>query len=210
MDGNSRWAAARGRPTAEGHAAGVEALRRLIGDCAALGAVRELSVYAFSHENWLRPRSEVQALLSLIESADALLATGVQLSFVGDLTRLSPVPQQLAERAVAREISPREIDEAALSAALREAPHGAPLDRRLADDASTTRAPSDPDLLLRTGGQHRLSNFMLYQCAYTEIVVLDGLWPDFGTAELAGALREFGRRRRTFGRRDEGGDRGDG
>jgi len=107
MDGNSRWAAARGRPTAEGHAAGVEALRRLIGDCAALGAVRELSVYAFSHENWLRPRSEVQALLSLIESvllaeADALLATGVQLSFVGDLTRLSPALQRLLARVAAR------------------------------------------------------------------------------------------------------------
>jgi len=118
----------------------------------------------------------------------------VALSY-GGRQELARAARQLAERAVAREISPREIDEAALSAALREAPHG---------------APSDPDLLLRTGGQHRLSNFMLYQCAYTEIVVLDGLWPDFGTAELAGALREFGRRRRTFGRRDEGGDRGDG
>ena len=94
MDGNSRWAAARGRPTAEGHAAGVEALRRLIGDCAALGAVRELSVYAFSHENWLRPRSEVQALLSLIES---VLLAEAQRSASPPLTRshrasLSPLP----------------------------------------------------------------------------------------------------------------------
>jgi undecaprenyl diphosphate synthase len=228
MDGNSRWAAARGVPTDRGHAAGVEALRQLITDCISLPDVQELSVYAFSQENWSRPRTEVNALLGLIErvlvaEADTLLAHGVRLRFVGELTQLPAALQRLLERLAARAPPPgaqtlllcvalsyggrQELARAAREIATRavegELSLSAIDESTLAEalHSSPQNAPSDPDMLLRTGGQFRLSNFMLFQCAYTELVVTDVLWPDFGTADLAAALREFGRRHRTFGQR---------
>ena len=178
MDGNSRWAASRGLPTADGHAAGVVALRALVTECTAIDGVRELSVFAFSEENWRRPPAEVDALLALIEhvlvaEADALFERGVRLRFVGDLQRLpaslqrllermtarAPPPEaeslllcvalsyggrqelaraarELAERAVAGELAPNAIDEHALRRAILDSPQS---------------APSEPDLLIRTG-----------------------------------------------------------
>ena len=218
MDGNSRWATARGLPTSAGHARGVQALRRLVTDCLSLEPIRVLTVYAFSHENWERPADEVGNILSLIEKtleaeADTLLRRGVRLRFCGELdalpTGLRALTAKLAARAppsgerlllcvalsysgrqevarAARELAARglRIDVDSLSAALQE--HG---------------VPSDPDLLVRTGGRSRLSNFLLWQSAYSEIILLERLWPDFGTADLSRALAEFGGQVRTFGRR---------
>ena len=226
MDGNTRWARRRGLPTAAGHAAGVTALRTLVGNALALGApLRVLTVYAFSTENWGRPESEVTALLMLIQStleaeAEELHARGVQLRFIGEIHRL-PAGMQTVLRAlegravdgpprltlcvalsyggraeiarVARELATRvrdgeldaaDIDEEAFALAL---------------SASPRAVPSDPDMLLRTGGKRRLSNFLLFQAAYAELVIADVLWPDFGSQELADALREYARVERTGG-----------
>lgn len=227
MDGNARWAKAANLPASAGHAAGVDSLRSLVSHCLALDNVEVLTVYAFSSENWSRPPAEVDSLMTLIRvtleaEAEALYARGVRLSFCGDLERLpealrsltrdlaarpAPSPQRLhfcialsyggqqeiaraarklAERAAAGELPPSDITPHLLDATLRE--QGGP--------------PQPPDLLLRTGGQHRLSNFLLFESAYAEIVVDETLWPDFGATALARCLEEYAGRQRTFGVRE--------
>ena len=229
MDGNSRWAEAQGVPVASGHAQGVHALRELIGQCLALGSpLRVLTVYAFSTENWGRPQAEVDALLLLIQStleaeAAELRARGVRLRFIGERDRLperlralldeleaAPPDEErlllcvalnyggqqaiaaaagaLAARAVAGELAPCDITPAHVAAALRDGASG---------------PPCPPDVVLRTGGQQRLSNFLLFEVAYAELVTLDALWPAFDAAALADGLEEYARRRRTLGVRHE-------
>ena len=226
MDGNTRWARRRGLPTAAGHAAGVASLRTLVGNVLALGApLRVLTVYAFSTENWGRPDSEVSALLSLIQStleteADELHARGVQLRFIGEVHRLPAAMQEVLRGFEGRELDgpPRltlcialsyggraEIVRVARELAARA--QDGELDAAAIDEeafaralsASPRAAPSDPDMVLRTGGKRRLSNFLLYQAAYAELVVADALWPDFGSRELADALREYAETERTGG-----------
>jgi undecaprenyl diphosphate synthase len=218
MDGNGRWARRRGLPVLAGHRAGARALRRTVEASIDLG-VRSLSVYAFSTENWTRPPDEVRDLLDLLgetihrEFKD-LAAQGVRVRFVGRRDRLSPELAaelkgledttatnealdlyvcfdyggrdelvEAARRLVRDGVPADEIDEAALRARLYE--------------------PSlpDPDLVIRSSGEHRVSNFLLFQIAYAELVFSDALWPDFGRDELASALGEYARRRRRFGGR---------
>ena len=228
MDGNSRWARKRGLPTAAGHAAGVTALRTLIGNVLALGPpLHVLTVYAFSTENWGRSEEEVTALLALIQStlvseADELRARGVQLRFIGELHRLPASMRQLLHELESHALDgPEQLmmcvalsyggraEIARVARELAERVHAGELDAAAIDEDTFARAlssspravPSDPDLLLRTGGNRRLSNFLLYQAAYAELVVLDELWPDFGSRELAEALREYCGAERTVGAR---------
>lgn len=223
MDGNGRWATRRGQPRAAGHEAGVRAARTAVRACRDAG-VRVLTLYAFSSENWLRPTAEVDFLLALfVRSMEAELETlhaeGVRVRFIGDRAALPPslraVVQRteqhtagnpgmvlvialayggrqdlvravrvLAEGIAAGAMAPDRIDEALL---------GAHLD--LAD-------LPDPDLLIRTGGEYRVSNFLLWHLAYTELYFCDLLWPDFGATDLQRALAWYGQRERRFGRTD--------
>jgi undecaprenyl diphosphate synthase len=220
MDGNGRWAAARALPRPAGHRMGVRSVKQIIENCTKLG-VEVLTLFAFSSENWQRPREEVSMLMSrflqaLDEEVEELHRNGIRLRFVGNLQQLSDAlrermhaamtlteanrrmavviavayggrwdlinaARELARRCEAGELRSDAIDEAAFGARLALA--GLP----------------DPDLLIRTGGEQRISNFLLWNLAYTELYFCDTLWPDFGERELQAAIEHFGRRQRRFG-----------
>jgi undecaprenyl diphosphate synthase len=221
MDGNGRWAASRHLPRVAGHREGARAVRRAI-EAAIKSGVSWLTIYAFSSENWRRPAGEVFDLTGLLrhylqtEIAE-LGANGVRLRFIGDRSRFDGDIQcdlANAERATAGNLrlnltvalsygARAEIVAAAraMAAAQSGAPHpGTDDDAMFAGFLSTAGIP-DPDLLIRTSGEQRLSNFLLWQLAYAELVFLDVLWPDFSEADFAAALAEFARRERRFGAR---------
>ncbi len=222
MDGNGRWAAARGLPRVAGHRAGVQAVRRTIEAAARLG-VEWLTLYAFSSENWRRPAGEVLDLTGLLrqflrsEIAE-LKAEGIRLRFIGDRARFEQdiqIDLGAAERdtahntrlnlVIALSYGARAEIVAAARAAAQAAQDGR-LDPAGLDEAGFARLLStdgipDPDLIIRTSGEQRLSNFLLWQSAYAELVFLDVLWPDFGPAQFEAALGEFARRERRFGAR---------
>jgi undecaprenyl diphosphate synthase len=217
MDGNRRWARARGLPELDGHAAGVEAIRELLRHAVRRG-IPVLTLYAFSRENWARSDEEVEGLFGLLEGAirsetEELQREGVRVRLLGRMDELpeatrASIAEALAatdggtrlqlniafnyagrtelvdavRRLVASGTAPEAIDEGAVSAALYTA--GLP----------------DPDLLIRTGGEQRISNFLIWQSAYAEFYVCDTLWPDFGPEAFDTALLEFARRHRRFGR----------
>jgi undecaprenyl diphosphate synthase len=218
MDGNGRWARRRGLPTAAGHRAGTRALRRTVEAAIELG-VRDLVVYAFSTENWSRPDDEVEALMEIFgETIERELpdldAQGVRIRFIG---RRDRAPEDLRRRMAATEDRTELNDRIGLwiafdyggraelvQAARRIAESG--VDPREIDEnvlAANLYAPElpDPDLLIRTSGEVRVSNFMLWQLAYAELVFVDRLWPDFDARDLRGALAEYAQRRRRFGGR---------
>jgi len=191
MDGNGRWATRRGLPRTAGHRAGAEAVRRVVKiapDC----GITALTLYAFSSDNWTRPALEVSTLMRLFarhlrsETAD-LVANGVKLLIVGRRDRL---PYSLVKAI--------EAAEAATAKATR-------LELRIAVDYSGRAAIRagmllpDVDLLIRTGGEQRLSDFLLWECAYAELWFTERMWPDFGAAQLAAAVHEFHSRDRRFG-----------
>ena len=220
MDGNGRWAKARGLPRTEGHRRGAEAVRGVVRAAGEIG-VAYLTLFGFSTENWKRPGDEVRDLMGLLrlylrsEIAE-LDGNNVRLRVIGERSRLKPdiveliedgekrtagntgltliialdyggrqdlihAARELAAAAVAGDVAPAAIDEQAISQRL-----------------STAGIP-DPDLLIRTSGEKRISNFLLWQCAYSELVFLDVLWPDFARADLEGAIREFHGRERRWG-----------
>lgn len=221
MDGNGRWAENRGRPRSMGHQAGLRALRRIIEHCGRLG-VPEVTIFAFSSENWNRPEQEVSRLMDLFmraldKEANELHENGVRLRFIGDMSAFPPNMQDSIHRAMAQtrgnrrmalnvavnyggrwdivqaaralaeaclrgELRPAEIDECALGKRLMLANH------------------SDPDLFIRTGGEKRISNFLLWESAYTEFYFTPVLWPDFSPECLDAALADFAARERRFGR----------
>jgi undecaprenyl diphosphate synthase len=221
MDGNRRWARKRGMPVLEGHYEGVEALRRTVLHANALG-LEFLTVYAFSTENWRRPPAEVEGLMTLFGFALARLlpemhADGVRVCFFGELSGLSEALQrQLQESTeltrdnpglrfqVAINYGGRAEIVRACSALQREARASGEALPELTD-ADIIRhlyMPSspDPDLILRTGGEQRLSNFLLWQAAYAEVMVSNTLWPDFSTDELDRVIVDLSGRIRRFGR----------
>ncbi len=217
MDGNRRWARSRDLPELEGHAAGVEAIRELLRHAVRRG-VPVLTLYAFSRENWARPDDEVTGLFGLLEAAirsetDELRANGVRVRLLGRLDELPEATRasiadaidataggqrlvlniafnyggrteiiDACRRLIESGIAPAAIDESAFSEVLYTA--GLP----------------DPDLVIRTGGEQRLSNFLIWQAAYAEFYTSDALWPDFDPAAFDAALLEFARRQRRFGR----------
>jgi undecaprenyl diphosphate synthase len=221
MDGNGRWARTRSMPRPFGHQEGMKAVREVVEGCLAAG-VEVLTLFAFSQENWQRPPDEIDALMSLLEEyiaseIDELRSQGVAVRMLGDLDRLSPgaraavdhimqetaggtaldlnicisyssraelarAARRLAEAAIEGKIDPAEIDEQAVAQQLFTAPW------------------PDPDLLIRTSGEMRISNFLLWQLAYAEIWVTAVLWPDFTRRDLFQAILDFQRRDRRFGR----------
>jgi len=205
MDGNGRWATRRGLPRAAGHHAGAEALIRIAEAAPDLGVSR-LTVFAFSSDNWRRPAAEVGALMELFGSYLAQeTCAGARFSVIGRRDRLPPglaraihrVEAETAEATglhlrVALDYSARD----AISRVLTEAPEGLGRDalgRLIAQGAD------DVDLMIRTGGEKRLSDFLLWECAYAELAFLEMMWPDFTAADLAGAIADFRRRERRFG-----------
>lgn len=219
MDGNGRWAAQRGLPRAEGHRRGVEAVRQAVQSAIELG-IPTLTIFSFSSENWSRPVTEINDLLglmkrfirkdlaalhkhgvrikvigeragdaeimSMIAEAEALTANNTRLNLVvafnyGSRAEIAGAARRLAERAVAGTLDPAEITP-----------------ERFAGELLTAGIP-DPDLLIRTSGEHRLSNFLLWQLAYAEFVFIDVFWPDFTKEHMASAIEDFRRRDRRFG-----------
>jgi len=225
MDGNGRWAKRRNLSRAEGHRAGGEALRRVVEACRDLG-VEILTVFVFSTENWKRPRSEVDSLMNLIveyvrREREALIENNVKVMTIGDVSGLPPLTRReiegvkeatahnsgrilclalnyggrwditqaaraLAAKVARGEITPDEVDQAALATELQTA--GLP----------------DPDLLIRPSGEMRISNFLLWQSAYTELWFTPVLWPDFGREELVKAIEAYRRRDRRYGGLSQG------
>ena len=220
MDGNGRWAQKRGLPRTAGHAAGAETFRTIATYCKDIG-VKYLTVYAFSTENWKRSAEEVEAIMSLLdrylhESLEKMAADHIRLSFFGDLTRLSPSLQALCREtdALSQTYDGMQVniclnyggrDEilraARLYAARCAAGEADPeaLDEQTFSGLVYSAGMPDPDLIIRPSGEVRLSNFLLWQCAYSEFYFSDVLWPDFGTDELDKAIAEFNRRDRRFG-----------
>lgn len=210
-DGNGRWAQRRGLPTVEGHRAGADTVKARLRDAAELG-IEELTVYSFSTENWARPAEEVEGLMRMFgERIDAetpeLDAEGVRMRFVG---RREGVAPELVERMRRAEERTAGNDRIALFVAFNYGGRAEIVDAARSFQGGSEEefrrhlyAPEmhDPDLLIRTSGEQRVSNYLLWQCAYSELVFSDALWPDFGREELEAALGEFEARRRRFGGR---------
>jgi undecaprenyl diphosphate synthase len=217
MDGNRRWARGRGVSEAEGHAAGVEAIRPIVQHAARLG-IEVLTIYAFSRENWQRSGEEVRTLIGLLEAAirdetPRLVEEGVRVRLAGRLDELPAETRASIEQAilvtaggarmtlnVAFNYSSRSEIVDAVKAYVDDGNSLATLDEEsLASYLYTADLP-DPDLLIRTGGDQRISNFLLWQAAYAELYFCERYWPDFGPADLDAAVAEFSRRARRFGR----------
>jgi undecaprenyl diphosphate synthase len=216
MDGNGRWAAQRQLPVAEGHREGTRALRRTVEAAIDLG-IKDLVVYAFSTENWSRPQGEVDDLMEIFsESIERelpdLAEQGVRTRFMG---RRDRAPASLREQMARLEAQTAEKDRLHLWIAFDYGGRAEIVDavRSLVEEgvdeideaalAERLYAPElpDPDLLIRASGERRISNFLLWQLAYAELVFVDTLWPDFGEAQLRSAMTEYALRRRTFGGR---------
>ncbi len=216
MDGNGRWAKARGLPRIAGHRAGVENLRRVLRACSELG-IKILTIYAFSTENWGRPEAEVRGLMNILEAVidrelNQLHANGVQLRHIGELDGLSDMLQRKVKQAV--ELT-RNNDQLILNIAFnyggrhdlvqafrRIVEDGVPpneIDEKLIDYYLYTAGQPDPDLVVRTAGEMRLSNFLLWQASYAEFYATPTYWPDFDRNELIKAVQYFNRRERRFG-----------
>lgn len=220
MDGNGRWAKARGLPRLAGHRAGVEAVRRAVKAAPDLG-ISYLTLYAFSSENWSRPKSEVSDLMGLLKlfirrDLAELHQNGVRVRIVGDRTSLQPDIRGLLEEAetltannaaltlvIAFNYGSRdEIVRAArklVAAAVRGEIAPAEVDADIFAANLDTAGIPDPELIIRTSSELRLSNFLLWQAAYSELVFLPCYWPDFSREHLADAIRDFGGRERRFG-----------
>ena len=221
MDGNGRWAHARGLPRVFGHRAGADAVRRTVEACCELG-VQALTLYAFSWENWDRPTEEIRDLMGLLvefirRETPTMHRNRVRLRAIGRLHELPPDVLRQLEQAIADTAA---HDRVTLTLALSYGGRQEIVDaaRRLAEDvragrlqasqideacfaqALSTAGLPDPDLVIRTSGEQRLSNFLLWQSSYAELYVTPKLWPEFGRADLVEALAEYDQRERRFGR----------
>jgi undecaprenyl diphosphate synthase len=220
MDGNGRWAAARGLPRAEGHRRGVEALRRVVRAASELG-IAYLTIFSFSSENWSRPATEIHDLFGLLRrfirnDLASLHRDGVRVRIIGERAGLEPDIAALLQEAedltransrltlvVAFNYGSRQEIAAAARQLAREVAEGrrdaATIDEAAVEDCLDTRDIPDPDLIVRTSGEMRLSNFLMWQAAYSELVFVPIHWPDFDKAALEQALAEYARRERRFG-----------
>jgi len=212
MDGNGRWATAQGRPRTAGHVAGAEAVRRTVEAARNLG-IGTLTLFAFSSDNWQRPPEEVGALMRLfrrylVKEAARCAEDGVRIQVIGRRDRLSPLLVRIIGQAEAMTAGGREallriaIDYSARDAILLAASrlNGGEASRETFSRLLAEENPlPDVDLLIRTGGEKRLSDFLLWECAYAELVFTERMWPDFGADDLGEAVRDFYRRDRRFG-----------
>jgi undecaprenyl diphosphate synthase len=221
MDGNRRWAKKRFLPTLVGHRQGVESLKKVVRHAQDVG-LEALSVYAFSTENWNRSADEVDYLLSLFIQAmrrelDELHANGVRIRFIGDISMFPPALYDVLAQAVEKtrynkglqfQVAANYGGRSELTRVMQhlgkaiESGELAPsaITEEMISDALDTGGLPDPDLLIRTGGESRLSNFLLWQCAYAEWIISDVLWPDFSPGELDDAIQTFATRQRRYGR----------
>ena len=213
MDGNGRWAKKRGLPRTAGHKVGAETFRKIALQCKALG-VEYLTIYAFSTENWKRPAEEVSMLMSLLkkymqEAIDTMERDKMKLRFFGDLSALSPELQDLARRAnaVADRVEGFQANLCINYGGRDEILHAAKLCAAAGEEMTEENLEKhlysagipDPELIIRPGGELRLSNFLLWQCAYSEFYFCDTLWPDFGEKDLDEAIVAYQQRDRRFG-----------
>ena len=223
MDGNGRWAKGRGEERLFGHRHGVDAVREVVKTAAEAG-VGYLTIYAFSTENWGRPTDEVDGIMKLIAGAilselDTLTGAGIRMNFIGDLASLPESQRASIRTAQAVRIPDRQL-RMTLNVALNYSARWEiteamrqigtlvqqgdlspdEITPSLISDHLATRGIPDPELLIRTSGEQRLSNFLLWQLSYTELYFTDTLWPEFGRDQMLAALREYGRRERRFGR----------
>ncbi len=220
MDGNGRWARQRRRPRSFGHQAGQKAVRATV-ECCLHEGVRHLTLFAFSSENWKRPADEVGALMNLFMNAldkevDELDGHGVCIRFVGELSAFSEALRARMDAAAARTAGNRglitnvcvnyggrwDIVQAArgvIAAVAAGRMDAAALDEHAFDNYLSLANQPPPDLFIRTGGEHRISNFLLWQLAYTELYFTDTLWPDFDATALRLALTDFAHRQRRYG-----------
>ncbi|HSS61901.1 MAG TPA: polyprenyl diphosphate synthase [Candidatus Limnocylindrales bacterium] len=218
MDGNGRWARRQSRPASFGHRAGVRSIKRVLQACEDFG-VHALSIYAFSTENWTRPRAEVRALMRLFHETmqreiDEMHRRGVRILVSGRRDELSPRMRDRIEEAMART---RDNTNGILNVCLNYGGRAEIVDavRKLVHDGVSSRDVDeasisarmyqpdlpDPDLIIRTAGEHRVSNFLLWQGAYAEMLVTETLWPDFDADDLKAALDDYASRVRRFGGR---------
>ncbi len=220
MDGNGRWAKQRSLPRLAGHQAGTENLRRTIRACVELG-IRYLSIYAFSTENWGRPKEEVEGLLRILESViekelNELHKEGVQLRHIGRLEKLPEALRKKVENAieltkdnttltvvVAFNYGGRDEIVFAVEKLIKEGTKAEDINEALISQHLFTAGIPDPDLIIRTSGEMRLSNFLIWQAAYSEYYVTPAYWPDFDKAELQKAIDAYCQRSRRFGCLDE-------
>jgi len=212
-DGNGRWAQARGLPAIEGHRAGADVVKERLRDAARLG-VEELTVYSFSTENWRRSPDEVAGLMAMFgeridRETPELHEEGVRMRFIG---RRAGVSDELQRRMDWAEQTTRDNRRITLFVAFNYGGRAEILDAARGFDGDTEEdfrarlyAPDmhDPDLLIRTSGEQRISNYLLWQCAYSEMIFRDELWPDFTSEAFEQSLAEYGRRQRRFGARGE-------
>lgn len=223
MDGNGRWAKGQGEERLYGHRHGVDAVREVVRTAAEAG-VKYLTIYAFSTENWGRPTEEVDGIMTLIAGAilselDTLTQAGIRMRFLGNIASLPETLQESIHTAEAVDI-PEDKLRMTLNVAINyssrwEIAEAAKkigglicdgtlktedVTPELISEQLTTRGIPDPELLIRTSGEQRLSNFLLWQLSYTELYFTDTLWPEFGRDQMLAALREYGRRQRRFGR----------
>ena len=220
MDGNGRWAKERGLPRAEGHRAGAESVREVMDACKELD-IKYLTLYAFSSENWSRPEAEIEALMALLdrfldEKAEELDKQNVRLRAIGQIERLPASTQERIARiqehtvyndsmtlVLALSYGAREEITAAARSIAEEAVSGKILPSEITPELFSehlyTAGIPDPDLLIRTSGEMRISNFLLWQISYSEIVIVKKMWPDFRQGDLFEAVEEFKRRHRRFG-----------
>lgn len=205
MDGNGRWAASRGRPRWMGHARGAQTAREIVAHCARIG-VQQLTLYAFSSDNWKRPREEVGFLLDLFQShldrqMAAMISNGIRLSVIGRRDRL---PSALIGAIADAERRTADGGRMHLRAAIDYSSRTALQEAFARVDSAAGELPGAPllppvDLLLRTGGERRLSDFLLWECAYAELAFLDVLFPDLTTADVDAVVGDYARRERRFG-----------
>jgi undecaprenyl diphosphate synthase len=211
MDGNGRWAQARGLPRVAGHRAGADAVRRVVESAPALG-IGALTLYSFSSDNWQRPAAEVRALMGLFQSylrmeTSRCVKEGVRIRMIGRRDRLAPALQKAVAQSEAATAGGRTLEvRIAVDYSSRDSIIRAAAKMQEGSAASRDRfsdllgdAP-DVDLLIRTGGEQRLSDFLLWECAYAELLFTPRMWPEFGRADLEAAVAEYYSRERRFGR----------
>ena len=220
MDGNGRWARKRGLPRSAGHRSGAQVFRKITRYCSNIG-IKYLTVYAFSTENWRRPQKEVDALMKLFkdylqEALDDFKDDDIVIRFIGDRSAFSPELRQLMEdnEAISKDRPGMVLNIAMNYGGRDEIVHAVreiaadvaggrlsadDIDAQLISDHMYTRGEPDPDLIIRPSGEHRTSNFLLWQSAYSEYVIMDILWPDFKEKDMDAALIEYAKRSRRFG-----------
>ncbi len=219
MDGNGRWAKAKGLPRTAGHVEGVESVRRITTECANLG-VKYLTVYAFSTENWSRPAEEITALMGLVVTKledEIFMKNNIRFRLIGDMDRLPEATRQRLMECIERTANNDKMTMVValnyssrweLTKSMKEVAQAAAMGKLNPEDVTEeyvsqhleTKFMSDPDLLIRTGGEQRISNYLLWQCAYSEFYFCDTLWPDFYEEDLHKAFIAYQQRQRRFGK----------